>query len=52
MPALALRAFTNQEKAMIEKLAASRTAPALQVRRAQLLRPWPKEPHPLKRRPW
>jgi len=38
MRALALRALTNQEKAMIEKLAASRTAPALQVRRAQLLK--------------
>jgi hypothetical protein len=40
MPALALQALTNQEKeAMIEKLAARRTAPAVQGRRAQLLMP-------------
>jgi transposase len=37
MRALVLRALTNQEKEAIEKLAASRTAPAVQVRRAQLL---------------
>jgi hypothetical protein len=37
MRALALRALTNQEKEAMEQLPASRTAAAVQVRRAQLL---------------
>jgi hypothetical protein len=37
MRALALRALTDQEKATVKKLAASRAAPAVEVRRAQPL---------------
>jgi transposase len=38
MRALKMRPPTEEEKKVIEKLAASRTAPAVQVRRAQLLK--------------
>lgn len=38
MRALKLRTLTDEERKVIEKLAASRTAPAIQVKRAQLLK--------------